>query len=183
MSISIDGSGTITGATTMASTIASPTLTSPIVSTTIGVGGATPSASGAGLTFPATQSASTNANTLDDYEEGSWTPADSSGASLSFTGVTANYTKIGNQVTAWCRLTYPSTASTAGAQLSGLPYAVSATLSAAGGGMMAYKSTTALFCVRANGTTVLMQSDTGGQPTNAALTLGTIIFATTYFVD
>jgi hypothetical protein len=42
--------------------------------TTIGVGGATPSTSGAGITFPATQSASSNVNTLDDYEEGSWTP-------------------------------------------------------------------------------------------------------------
>lgn len=42
--------------------------------TTIGVGGATPAASGAGITFPAAQSASSNANTLDDYEEGDWTP-------------------------------------------------------------------------------------------------------------
>lgn len=39
-------------------------------SSTISVGAATPSTSGAGITFPATQSASTNANTLDDYEEG-----------------------------------------------------------------------------------------------------------------
>ena len=42
-------------------------------STTISVGNATPSASGAGITFPATQSASSDANTLDDYEEGSFT--------------------------------------------------------------------------------------------------------------
>jgi len=42
--------------------------------TTISVGDATPSTSGAGITFPATQSASTNANTLDDYEEGTFTP-------------------------------------------------------------------------------------------------------------
>jgi hypothetical protein len=39
----------------------------------IGIGGATPTASGTGITFPATASASTNANTLDDYEEGTWT--------------------------------------------------------------------------------------------------------------
>jgi hypothetical protein len=42
--------------------------------TTLGVGDAEPADSGAGITFPATQSASTNANTLDDYEEGTWTP-------------------------------------------------------------------------------------------------------------
>jgi hypothetical protein len=40
----------------------------------ISVGGAAPTTSGTGITFPATQSASTNANTLDDYEEGTWTP-------------------------------------------------------------------------------------------------------------
>ena len=39
----------------------------------LGLGGAIPS-SGTGITFPATQSASSNANTLDDYEEGTWTP-------------------------------------------------------------------------------------------------------------
>ena len=44
------------------------TLTTPSFATTIGVGGATAAASGAGITFPASQSASSNANTLDDYE-------------------------------------------------------------------------------------------------------------------
>ena len=39
---------------------------------TIGVGNATPAASGAGISFPATASASSDANTLDDYEEGTW---------------------------------------------------------------------------------------------------------------
>jgi hypothetical protein len=42
--------------------------------TTLGVGGATPSTSGAGISFPATQSPSSDVNTLDDYEEGTWTP-------------------------------------------------------------------------------------------------------------
>jgi hypothetical protein len=40
----------------------------------ISVGNVAPSTSGAGITFPATQSASSDANTLDDYEEGTWTP-------------------------------------------------------------------------------------------------------------
>ena len=42
--------------------------------TTIGVGNATPATSGSGISFPATASASSDANTLDDYEEGTWTP-------------------------------------------------------------------------------------------------------------
>ena len=63
---------------------------------TIGVGGATPAASGAGITFPASQSASTDANTLDDYEEGTWTPVITDGTtSKSGSGT---YTKIGNTV-------------------------------------------------------------------------------------
>jgi hypothetical protein len=69
-------------------------------STTIGVGGATPSTSGSGITFPATQSASSDANTLDDYEEGTWTPNQGSGIVLVGTfSSSAKYTKIGRQVT------------------------------------------------------------------------------------
>ena len=33
------------------------------------------SVTGTGISFPATQSASSDANTLDDYEEGAWTPS------------------------------------------------------------------------------------------------------------
>jgi len=54
-----------------------------------------------GVTFPATQSASTDANTLDDYEEGSFTPTLASGFLTAPTGYTAQlgrYTKIGNFV-------------------------------------------------------------------------------------
>ena len=76
------------------------TLTTPIVSTTMGVGGATPSGSGSGITFPATQSASSDANTLDDYEEGTWTPNQGSGLTVvgAFTS-SGVYTRIGRQVT------------------------------------------------------------------------------------
>ena len=67
--------------------------------TTLALEGAT-SNSGTGITFPATQSASSNANTLDDYEEGTWTPNQGSGltvvGSFSSSGV---YTKIGRLVT------------------------------------------------------------------------------------
>jgi hypothetical protein len=69
----------------------------------LGVGNATPSTSGAGITFPATQSASTDANTLDDYEEGTWTPTAVGGTSAgttTYSGRTGNYTKVGNIVTA-----------------------------------------------------------------------------------
>lgn len=54
----------------------------------------------------------------------SWTPTDNSGASLSFTSVSANYTQIGNMVHAYFSLTYPSTADGSNASLGGLPVGV-----------------------------------------------------------
>lgn len=69
------------------------------VATTIGVGGATPSASGAGITFPATASLSTNANTLDDYEEGTWNLTLTPGSgSITVSSNTGYYVKIGKVV-------------------------------------------------------------------------------------
>jgi hypothetical protein len=65
----------------------------------LGLGAATPTTSGTGITFPATQSASSNANTLDDYEEGNWTPNQGSGLTVTGTFASAGtYTKIGRQV-------------------------------------------------------------------------------------
>jgi hypothetical protein len=56
-----------------------------------------------GIKFPATQVSSADANTLDDYEEGTWTPT-LGGTSSDPTGVTHDgrmgyYTKVGRQVT------------------------------------------------------------------------------------
>ena len=70
---------------------------------TIGVGNTTPSTSGAGISFPATQSASSDANTLDDYEEGTWSPTldVESGTSPTYTVTRATYTKIGRWVYAY----------------------------------------------------------------------------------
>ena len=96
---SININGTV-GATT-ANTGAFTTITASSTikgATTISVGNATPSASGAGITFPATQSASTDANTLDDYEEGTWTAGFTNWATNPTT-VNAFYTKVGRQVT------------------------------------------------------------------------------------
>jgi len=92
-----------------------------IFSSNIGIGGTTATTSGTGITFPATQSASTNANTLDDYEEGTWTVVDKSGASLSLTTNNSRYIKIGRMVYAFADVTFPSTSSTATIGLS-LPF-------------------------------------------------------------
>jgi hypothetical protein len=105
----------------------SQTLTTPIIATTMGVGGATPSTSGSGITFPATQSASTNANTLDDYEEGTWTPRvqGTGGANTGQTGTfSGTYTKIGRIVTVYFNvaLTAKGTFSGSGALIGNMPF-------------------------------------------------------------
>jgi hypothetical protein len=84
--------------------------------------GGNTSATGTGIAFPATQSASSDANTLDDYEEGTWTPVDSSGSGLTFTGVSAYYTKIGDMVFATFALVFPATSSSANNVIGGLPF-------------------------------------------------------------
>lgn len=75
-----------------------------------------------GIQFPATQIASANANTLDDYEEGAWVPADGSGAGLSFTVRDPTYTKIGKLVVVEFYVRYPTTASGSAAIITGLPF-------------------------------------------------------------
>jgi hypothetical protein len=86
-------------------TIASPnsntnrTLTLPDATGTVVISGTTPSLNG--ITFPATQVASADANTLDDYEEGTWTPTLSAGfstAPTSYSQQSGSYTKIGRFV-------------------------------------------------------------------------------------
>lgn len=79
-------------------------------------------ASGGQIKFPSTQNASADANTLDDYEEGTWTPTDGSGASLALSVTSATYTKTGNRVVADCYITYPVTADGSSARINGLPF-------------------------------------------------------------
>ena len=63
------------------------------------------------------------ANLLEDYEEGTWTPTDDSGASLTFTiNKTGRYVKIGNIVFVSIYMTFPATSSTASVVIGGLPF-------------------------------------------------------------
>ena len=76
-------------------------LVGTVSSTIIGVGGTTPSTSGAGITFPATQSASSDVNTLDDYEEGTFSPVVkgyTTAGTATYSRQQGHYTKIGNRV-------------------------------------------------------------------------------------
>ena len=88
-------------------------------------------ASAGQIQFPATQNASSNANTLDDYEEGTWTPTiEFDGASVGVTYSSATggrYVKIGKTVWLFGYLGLTSKGSSTGStvKITGLPFAVS----------------------------------------------------------
>ena len=81
-----------------------------------------------GITFPATQVPSADANTLDDYEEGTWTPIYTASTvgnfSASYADQTGFYTKIGNTVYASFRINGTVTKGTASGDflIGGLPF-------------------------------------------------------------
>lgn len=86
-------------------------------------------ASAGQIKFPATQNASSDANTLDDYEEGTWTPADGSGASLTLVSPDSHsgspfggYVKIGQMVYIAYGVEYPVTANGSQAKIQTLPF-------------------------------------------------------------
>ena len=93
------------------------------LSNSMSVGGATVSTSGSGITFPATQSASSDANTLDDYEEGTWTP--SIGGTATYTSRSGTYTKVGRNVTIGFTMTINVIGTGSASTISGLPFTVS----------------------------------------------------------
>jgi hypothetical protein len=101
----------------------------------LGVGNATPSTSGAGITFPATQSASSDANTLDDYEEGTWTPTfSSSGGTITTYSASGRYTKIGRIVYLYASITVSNIGSASGiGNWAGAPFTSMAELQANAG--------------------------------------------------
>ena len=109
-------------------TVAEPTTASnftqnlPAADGTLVLAGTTPTFNG--ITFPATQVPSADANTLDDYEEGTWTPTATAqtGSITSFTS-NGNYTKIGNTVFVRCQITITDVGTASGRlEGGGLPF-------------------------------------------------------------
>lgn len=139
--------------------------------------GAVTSASGVGITFPATQSASTNANTLDDYEEGTWTPTDLSGAGLSLSVSFAHYAKVGRVVTACFYITFPATGSGAAANIS-LPF----TVNNYGSGAL-WTSSGLAGVVGAFSSGILLRSQANGTYTNSQFSSQFIIATVSYLTD
>jgi hypothetical protein len=87
------------------------------------------------IKFPASQNPSADVNTLDDYEEGTWTP--SIGGSATYTVQAGRYIKIGRLVFVFCSLGINSLGTGSTFAISGLPFNVSY-----GGGVSVYNFTT-----------------------------------------
>lgn len=120
-----DASQTLTNKTLTSPTITTPTITSPSIATPTITGETT--LTGGQITFPATQAPSSGANTLDDYEEGTWTPVlgGAGGTSGQTYGTqVGSYIKIGKLVMAYFDLTLTAKGTITGnCQISGLPFA------------------------------------------------------------
>jgi hypothetical protein len=134
------------------------------------------------IAFPASQSAASDANTLDDYEEGSHTPTDASGAALSFTTAEGAYVKVGQLVHVSCIVTYPSTADGTAATVS-LPFTVQDTTNDIYTAICENNSGTTVLSVRATNNTAAVtvkNAASGAAITNANLSTLTIRFSLTY---
>jgi hypothetical protein len=110
---------TLTNKTLTSPTIATPTMTGQATIPTINL-------TGGQITFPATQSASSDANTLDDYEEGTYTPTilfNTTNGNLAYSVQVGRYTKIGNLVYVGGKIVFSQTTASSYLFMNNLPFA------------------------------------------------------------
>lgn len=100
----------------------------------VALSGGNVAADGVGIVFPSTQSASTDANTLDDYEEGTFTPAitgSTTAGTATYVGRSGRYTKVGNQVHVQIFIDWNGHTGTGDTRITGLPFTNGANFSGA----------------------------------------------------
>jgi len=137
--------------------------------------------SGQGIDFSATPGTGSS-KLLADYEEGTWTPTDGSGAGLSLTVALATYTKVGRLVTCSCEMTYPATANGANTTINGLPFA--SLLNSAYGGFVKYttRGSTIIAQVSRSTATYNLYDLSGNPLTNANMSGVRVDIVLTYIV-
>ena len=140
-----------------------------------------PGTAAKGINFTAnTHATGMTSKLLNDYEEGTWTPTDGSGAGLSFSIPKAVYTKIGNVVTAQAYVIYPATVNSANASISGLPF-TSGTNSYAPCALTTGSPTVANMLVQSNSTKINPTTiNTGLAITNATFSSTFLLFQAVY---
>jgi hypothetical protein len=134
--------------------------------------------SGKGIDFSATTGTGTS-ELLNDYEEGTWTPTDASGAGLVFTNPTGRYVKVGRFVFVAGSMTYPVTASGAEAVWGGLPF----NSTDFGGGATTYCDGAFQLFIRSYGGAIMgMVKNTNAPATNSQLSGAFVAFTYSYQV-
>jgi hypothetical protein len=135
-----------------------------------------------GVTFNGDTAA---ANALDDYEEGTWSPTDVSGAGLTFTTFDTKYTKIGNRVFFGGSITFPVTADTSQIVIGGLPYTASTGFDNTGGVFISATNTgrNDTFLILRNTTTFVPETNAGLSVINSSYSGKVIKFQGIYNVS
>jgi len=145
-----------------------------------------------GITFPATQVASSDANTLDDYEEGTFTPTIQGSTTTgvgTYVANTGRYTKVGNLVTFQVYIEWTAHTGVGNMRIGGLPFTNATNFWA---GSIGYANNIALtagnimtgYVESASSFVTLSQYPTGGGVTTGVPidTAGAIIFSASYTV-
>lgn len=139
-----------------------------------------------GIKFQATQSPSSNANTLDDYEEGTWTPAFivtyGSSSWGSYSVQSGRYVKVGRLV--YCAFAVAASSFSVGGNIgvSGLPFEVDPNSYAMTGGAREQAQTGYFYQAEGVSSTqigVLRRYDNGGLPNGSVSMSGFLIYIAT----
>lgn len=148
-----------------------------------------PVMSGGGVQFPATQVASADPNTIDDYDEGTYTPilsGSSTAGSGTYGAQVGRYTKIGDVVVFLLQLTWSAHTGTGNGQFGALPFAAQASADTPVAVVASSYTFSGQLTARVNaGTTtvVLISMASGSAITNVTLdTSASVFFQGSYFV-
>jgi hypothetical protein len=150
------------------------------------------------IKFPAAQNASSNANTLDDYEEGTWTPVltfDTPGnLSVTYSAQNGAYTKIGQLVCYAVDITtsaFTHTTAAGGMRITGIPFTATNSFNYRGGSLwqgITKANYTDLVLVTGSGTSTWLFGTLSGSGQTASSVLfsdmptgGTVRFSGTGF--
>lgn len=155
--------------------------------TTLGLGtGDSPTFVGLTLTngqivFPAVQVPSANANTLDDYEEGTWTPvktfATPGNLTVAYTTQTGEYTKTGRNVSLVGNLTtstFTHTTASGNSHITGLPFTPAGSIQASSLIFQGItKANYTQFCTRIQASSTIITISASGQGQSNTLVTAT----------
>lgn len=133
-------------------------------------------AAGKGIDFTAN-----GGNLLNQYDEGTWTPVDASGAGLTLSGASGFFTRIGRFVTVSGQWTMPSNADPSNLAIGGLPFTVGA--NSVGTQLSSYAIAGEMSLLPVGTSSIFFYgAPSGTRRTNANYSGLTIYFAASYIV-